>query len=79
MNSSMLRVRNPQYSSQISALVYWWSFSWKENNLAEIFKWYDDHTGKIVFSENTKQKVEKILSQMKELIVSDENEQSKID
>lgn len=61
----------------IEMICDWWSFSWKENNLAEIFSWYEDHTDKIIFSDRTKDRVENILSQMKELIVGAENEQGK--
>jgi hypothetical protein len=45
-----------------------WSFSWKENNLYEIFKWYKDHTGKIIFSDKTKKIYESILSDIKNVL-----------
>lgn len=46
----------------------WWSFSWKENKLDEIFKWYDDHKEKMILHPNTKKLVESSLSKIKDLI-----------
>lgn len=43
----------------------WWSFSWKTGNLNEIFNWYDSHKERIIFSDETRKKVEDILDKMK--------------
>ena len=43
----------------------WWAFSWKENNLYEIFKWYENNTEKHIFHETTKKLVEDILKKLK--------------
>ncbi|MBQ1340887.1 MAG: hypothetical protein IIY33_00250 [Erysipelotrichaceae bacterium] len=46
----------------------WWSFSWKEGKLDEIFKWYEDHKKKMILHQNTRKLVEKTLDQIRELI-----------
>ncbi|MBO5711463.1 MAG: hypothetical protein J6R47_01360 [Acholeplasmatales bacterium] len=43
-----------------------WSFSWKSDNLYEIFKWYDDHKEGIQFSDKTRKTYESILDKIKE-------------
>lgn len=42
-----------------------WAFSWKENNLYEIFNWYDANKSKMLLHETTKQKYENILDVLK--------------
>lgn len=44
----------------------WWSFSWKADNLYEIFNWYEDHKNKIILHPNTRTLVESTLSTIKE-------------
>ena len=39
----------------------WWSFSWRTENLYEVFNWWNDHTDKIIFAEETRRKVEELL------------------
>ena len=56
------------YDYVVEMILDWWTFSWKTNNLKEIFKWYEEHKEKIIFSENTKKTVEEILNKMKEII-----------
>ena len=56
----------------IEMICDWWSFSWKQEKLTEIFNWYDSHVDTIVFSPKTKQRVEDILSQMKSVLSSGE-------
>lgn len=43
----------------------WWAFSWKNNDLYEIFSWYDNNTEKHIFHENTKSQVENILNMIR--------------
>ena len=45
----------------IEMVCDWWSFSFKKGDLREIFKWYDDHKGKMILHPNTRKKVEAIL------------------
>lgn len=54
----------------------WWSFSWKQEKLNEIFKWYLDHKNYIKFSDYTRKKVENILQKIN-VILNYESEESK--
>lgn len=54
------------YEYIIEMICDHWSFSWKSNNLYEIFKWYDKNKKNILFSEKTRKTYEDILKQMKE-------------
>lgn len=49
----------------IEMICDWWSFSWKQNNLNEIFKWYDERKDYIKLSKETRTKVENIFSNIK--------------
>lgn len=51
----------------IEMICDWWSFSFKTNNLYEIFDWYwdPDRQKKFIFHPNTKDKVEKILNKLR--------------
>lgn len=42
----------------------WWTFSWKNGNLFEIFNWYDAHKDYILLERSTRIIVENILEQM---------------
>lgn len=53
----------------IEMICDWWSFSWKQGKLDEIFKWYDEHKDYIKLSDYTRQQVERILSDMQDKIV----------
>ena len=50
----------------IEMIADWWSFSWKNGNLFEIFDWYEKHRDGMVLHPKTKELVEKILDLMKE-------------
>lgn len=39
----------------------WWTFSWKANDLLEIFQWYKDHKEHMILHPKTKKTVEYIL------------------
>lgn len=56
------------YVFLIEMICDWWSFSWKVNNLYEIFNWYEDHKKGIQLSDKTKQRVESILKALKSKI-----------
>ena len=56
------------YNYIIEMILDWWSFSWKSNNLYEIFNWYDEHKKTMILNENTKIIVESILKDMKEIL-----------
>lgn len=55
----------------VEMIADWWSFSWKVNNLYEIFKWYELHKDHIKLHENTRKLVESILKHMKEKLDSE--------
>lgn len=42
----------------------WWAFSWQNENLYEIFDWYDKHKDHMDLSNNTRKTVEDILTKM---------------
>ena len=46
----------------------WWSFSWAQRNPTTIFDWYDEHKYYMKLSEGTKNTVEYILQEMKEVL-----------
>lgn len=50
----------------------WWSFSWADNNLFEVFDWYEKHKDRQLMSTNTRLIVESILNKMKEKLEQDE-------
>ena len=52
----------------------WWAFSWKANNLYEIFDWYDDHKKKINVHKNTRELIEDILARIKDKLDEDNND-----
>ena len=54
------------YAYVIEMICDWWSFSWKNGNLYEIFDWYDAHKKPMILSEHTRELVEEILGQIKE-------------
>lgn len=63
----------------LEMIADWWSFSWKNNDLMEIFKWYKDHEKKMVLHDETRKLVEKILDQLHKILTlreghSDEDE-----
>lgn len=60
----------------IEMICDWWSFSWKQGKLDEIFKWYDEHSNYMKLSKSTRGKVNHILSkiQLKLLYESDADE-----
>lgn len=49
----------------IEMICDWWSFSWRQGKLDEIFKWYDEHKNYIKLSQWTRNDVEKILDKIK--------------
>ena len=52
------------YPYIIEMICDWWSFSWAEDNLFLIFKWYDEHKNNIMMSDKTKEIVEDILDKI---------------
>lgn len=53
------------YVFQVEMICDWWAFSWKAENLYEIFSWYEKNKNGILLSDNTRTSVEYILSELK--------------
>lgn len=53
------------YNYIIEMICDWWSFSWKTENLYEIFKWYDERKEHIKLSDKTRKTVDNILGKIK--------------
>lgn len=53
------------YEYIIEMVMDWWSFSWKANDLYEIFNWYEENKSKILLHPETLNKVNHILELMK--------------
>lgn len=53
------------YEYIVEMICDWWAFSWKANNLYEIFNWYDNNKDKITLSDKTKSTVENILKKIR--------------
>ena len=53
------------YVFQIEMICDWWAFSWKAENLHEIFSWYEKNKKGILLSDATRLTVETILETIK--------------
>lgn len=58
----------------IEMICDWWAFSWAEDNLYEIFKWYDEHKDYMKLSDKTRKTVENILEAIKVKLEESERE-----
>ena len=54
------------YMYVVEMICDWWAFSWKKENLHEIFSWYDEHKDYMKLSKNTRKTVEDILDKIKQ-------------
>ena len=54
------------YKFVIEMICDWWSFSLREDNPDEIFKWYDNHKETMKLHPKTRKTVERILGKIKE-------------
>ena len=50
----------------------WWSFSWKEGNLFEIFNWYAEHRDKQYIDLNSRMILERILEKIWDVLIMQE-------
>ena len=50
----------------------WWSFSWMNDDLTTIFKWWDEHKDWIRLHKRSRKAVEYILGEMKKILVKEE-------
>lgn len=58
-------VMDMPYVYIVEAICDWWAFSWKNENLFEIFSWYDEHKAYMKLSDKTRKTVEDILTKIK--------------
>jgi hypothetical protein len=63
-----LRLLDMPYMFIIEMICDWWAFSWKAENLYEIFNWYEKNKKGILLSDNTRENVEYILDELKKRI-----------
>lgn len=59
------------YNYIIEMICDWWSFSWSEGNLLEIFSWYEKRKSYIKLHPDTRKCVEDILAKMKTTLEQD--------
>lgn len=52
------------YNYIIEMICDWWSFSWKQGKLDEIFKWYEKHEDHMKLSKDTRKCVENVLNKI---------------
>lgn len=52
----------------LEMIADWWSFSWKNENLYEIFDWYGKHREKMILHAKTRKAVEDILKEIREIL-----------
>jgi hypothetical protein len=71
-----LRILDMPYVFIIECICDWWSFSWKENKLDEIFNWYEKNKEGIILSDKTRKTLESILEKMKEKLEELGNDES---
>ena len=53
------------YDDILEMCMDWWAFSWKKENLREIFGWYDQHKDYMKLSDKTRRTVDSILGSIK--------------
>ena len=63
-DAGIVALRMP-YRYVIEMICDWWSFSWTKNSLYEIFNWYDAHKSTMKLHDDTREVVEKILSDIR--------------
>lgn len=60
------------YQYVMEMICDWWTFGWKNSNLYEIFRWYEDHKDHIKLHPNTRKLVESILKDMQKKLYEGE-------
>lgn len=58
----------------IEMICDWWSFSWTNGNLFEIFDWYKEHKNRMILHPETRELVEKFLNKIKKRLGESSNE-----
>lgn len=60
-----LKLLDMPYVFIIEMICDWWAFSWKQENLYEIFSWYEKNKDGILLSDKTRKTVNSILDKLK--------------
>ena len=63
-SGSLMALEMPKLYA-LEMIADWWSFSWRANNLFEVFDWYEKHKGVIILHQNTRKFVEGVLDEIK--------------
>lgn len=66
-----LQLLDMPYVFIIEMICDWWSFSWKQDKLDEIFNWYEQRKDGILLSDKTRTTLEHILNLIKEKLNKD--------
>ena len=53
----------------------WWSFSWRKEDLTEIFNWWDEHKDYIRMHKKSRKVLEYILKEMKDILTEGKSEE----
>lgn len=56
----------------VEMICDWWSFSWKVNNIYEMFNWYEKNKNNIMLSDKTRTTVEDIFEKIKDKFMENE-------
>lgn len=64
-NEGIVALDMPYYRI-VEMICDWWSFSWSNGDLSEIFDWYEQHKDNMKLSYNTRMSVEEILGRISE-------------
>lgn len=56
----------------LEMIADWWSFSWRQGKLDELFIWYADHEDHIMLHKNTRKLVEEILNRIQDKLEASE-------
>ena len=68
-SEAKLNVLDMPYECIIEMICDWWSFGWQQEDLYQIFDWYEANKKKIKLSKKTRQTVEEILDKLYEAIM----------
>lgn len=72
-DSGELEALDMPYVFIIEMICDHWSFSWKSNNLLEIFSWYEKNKSNMILSDKTRKIYETILEQIKQCLEEKDN------
>lgn len=69
-NGSLMALEMPKLYA-LEMIADWWSFSWRQGNLFEVFKWYEENKDGMVLHTKTRELVEGILGEIREKLDED--------